>query len=126
MQVLWQAHYQHFLYNLSGRIHRIKCKFGHDDIKCETCGTKYKYFDCILEYKKFKDDLIECKCLRCNKNYQHKFDEKLKKQFFNTYKICNHNNNISLFRCCKSSMKYHYLILLMQITHTEKWFVICK
>ena len=24
-----------------------------------------------------KDDLIEYKCLCCNKNYQHKFDEKL-------------------------------------------------
>ena len=35
----------------------------------------------------FKDDLIEYKCLCCNKNYQHKFDEKLKEQFFNTYKF---------------------------------------
>ena len=29
----------------------------------------------------------------CNKNYQHKFHEKLKKQFFNTYKFSNHDNN---------------------------------
>ena len=29
----------------------------------------------------------------CNKNYSHKFDEKLKEQFFNTYKFSNHNNN---------------------------------
>ena len=28
-----------------------------------------------------KDDLIEYKCLCCNKNYQHKFDEKLKERF---------------------------------------------
>ena len=26
----------------------------------------------------FKDDLIECKCLCCNKNYQQKYDGKLK------------------------------------------------
>ena len=44
-----------------------------------------KYCDCFLEYKNFKDDLIEYKCLCCNKNYQHKFDEKLKERFFNTY-----------------------------------------
>ena len=51
--------------NLSEGAHKIKCKCGHDDKKCETCKIKYK------------DDLIECKCLCCNKNYQQKFDEKL-------------------------------------------------
>ena len=29
----------------------------------------------------------------CNKNYQHEFDEKLKKGFFNSYKFSNHDNN---------------------------------
>ena len=58
--------------NLSEGIHRIKCKFGHDDKKCETCGIKYKYCDCFLEYTNFKHDLIEHKCLCCNKNHQHK------------------------------------------------------
>ena len=47
--------------NLSEGIHRIKCKFEHDDKKCETCGIKYKYCDCFLEYTNFKDDLIEYK-----------------------------------------------------------------
>ena len=59
VQDLWQGHY-----------HKIKCKFEHDDKKRETCGIKYKYCDCFLEYMSFKDDLIECKCLCCNKNYQ--------------------------------------------------------
>ena len=45
--------------NLSEGIHRIKCKFDHDDKKCETCRIKYKYYNCFLEYKTFKDDLIE-------------------------------------------------------------------
>ena len=53
--------------NLSERIHRIKCKYRHDDKKCETCGTEYKYFNCFLEYKIYKDNLIENKCLHCNK-----------------------------------------------------------
>ena len=35
-------------------IHRIKCKYGHDDKISEACGTKYKYCDCFLEYKNFK------------------------------------------------------------------------
>ena len=52
--------------NLSEGHHRINCKLGHDDGKCETCGIKYKYCDCFLEYTNFKDDLIECKCLSCN------------------------------------------------------------
>ena len=49
--------------NFSGGIHKIKCKYGHDDKKCETLRIKYKYWDCFLEYTNFKDDLIEYKCL---------------------------------------------------------------
>ena len=64
--------------NLSERIHKMKRKFGHDDKNCETCGIIYEVCDCFLEYKNFKDDLIEYKCLCCNKNYQQKFDERLK------------------------------------------------
>ena len=29
--------------NLSEGIHKIKCKYGHDDKKCETCEIKYNY-----------------------------------------------------------------------------------
>ena len=47
----------------------------------ETCGIKYKYCDCFLEYTNFKDDLIEYKSLCYNKSYQRKFDEKLKEDF---------------------------------------------
>ena len=64
--------------NFSEGIHRIKCTYGHDDIKCETCGIIYKYCDGFLEYTNFKDDLIECKCSICNKNCQIKLGEKLK------------------------------------------------
>ena len=63
--------------DLSEGIHRIKCKHGYNDKKCETCEIKYKHFDCFLEYTNFKDDLIEYKCLSCNKIYQQTFDEKL-------------------------------------------------
>ena len=38
--------------------------------KCETCRIKYKYWDCFLEHTNFKDNLIEYKCLCCNKSYQ--------------------------------------------------------
>ena len=39
---------------------------------------------------------MECKCLCCNKNYQQKFDEKLKAQFFNTYKFSKYDNKFIL------------------------------
>ena len=45
--------------NLSEGIHRIRCKFGHNDKICETCEIKYKFCDCFLEYTNFKDGLIE-------------------------------------------------------------------
>ena len=62
---------------LSERIHKIKCKFGYDNKKCRTYGITYKNWDCFLEYTNFKDNLIEYKCLCCNKNYQ-QFHENLK------------------------------------------------
>ena len=43
--------------------------------------NKFKYCDCFVEYTNFKDDLSEYKFLRCNKSYQRKFDEKLKRVF---------------------------------------------
>ena len=45
--------------NLSERIHKIKSKYDQNDKKCENCGIKYKYCDCLLKYKNFKDDLME-------------------------------------------------------------------
>ena len=59
--------------NLSEGSHRIKCKHKNDHNKCETCGIKYKYCDCFLQYTYFRDDLIKYKCFCYNKNYQHKF-----------------------------------------------------
>ena len=70
--------------NLSEGIHKFKSKYGYDDKKCETCRIKYKYCDCFLGNTNFKDDLIEYQSLCCNRNYQEKFDEKLKERFFNT------------------------------------------
>ena len=101
--------------NLSEGIHKTKCKYRHYAKKCKTCGIKYKYCDCFLEYTNFKKDLIEYKCFCCNKNYQQKFDEKLKKRFFNIYKFSNHNNNRlfnyyeKVFTLGKNSMKHHCL-----------------
>ena len=42
--------------NHSEGIRKIKFKHGHDDKKCETCGIKYKYCDCFLEYTNHKDE----------------------------------------------------------------------
>ena len=72
--------------NLSEGIHRINCKFEYNDKRYEACGIIYKYCDSFLNYINFNDDLIKYKCLFCNKNYQHKFDEKLKGRLFNRHK----------------------------------------
>ena len=75
--------------NLAEEIHKINYKYGNDDKTCEIFGIKYKDCDYYLEYKNVKDDLIEDNCLCCNKNYQNKFDEILKKRFTNTYIFSN-------------------------------------
>ena len=61
--------------SLSEEIQTVKLKYRRDDTKCQTCGIKYKHYDCFFEYTKLKDDLIEYKCLICNRNFQIKFDE---------------------------------------------------
>ena len=95
--------------NLSEGIHRGKCKFEHDDKKCETRGVKYKYCECFFEYMNFKGDLIEYKCFCCNKNYQLKFDEKLKQLFFNTYDFSNNDSNRFILLLRKGVYPYEYI-----------------
>ena len=48
----------------------------------DTIIKNVKLVDCFLEYTKFINDLIEYKCLGCNKTYQQKFDENVKKNDF--------------------------------------------
>ena len=95
--------------NLSEGIPRIKCKFGHDDKKWGTCGIKYKYCECFLEYTNFKDDLIQYKYLCCNKSYQRTFHENLKEQFFNTHKFSNHDDNKFILLLQKGVYPYEYM-----------------
>ena len=88
----------YLVHNLAERIHKIKCKYGHDDKQCKTCKIKYKDCECFLEYANFKDDLVEYKCLYYNKNYQKNLYENLKKQCFNTYRHSNCDiNKLILF-----------------------------
>ena len=95
--------------NFSEGIQQIKCEHGHDDKKCKTCEITYEVCDCFLEYTNFKDDLMEYKCLCCNKNYQQKSDGKLNEQFFNTYKFSNHDNNKFILLLQKGVYLYEYM-----------------
>ena len=47
-----------FVNNLSEGIHRIKCKFGHDDKGCETYGIKYNYCNTCKFSNHDNNDLI--------------------------------------------------------------------
>ena len=55
--------------NFAKRVHKIKCKFVHNEKKYKTCGIKYEDCECFLKYTNIKNNSIECKCLCCNKNY---------------------------------------------------------
>ena len=98
-----------FINKPSEGIHRIKCKSGHDEKKFQTCRIKYKYCSCFFEYTNFKDDLLEYKCLCCNKNNQRKFDENLKERFCNIYKFSNHDNNNFILLLRKSVYPHEYM-----------------
>ena len=53
--------------------------------------------------------IIECKCLFCNKKYQHKFDEKLTERFINTYKYSKHDSNKVILLLRKGVDPYKYM-----------------
>ena len=95
--------------NLAEGIYKIKCKHTHDYKKCEICGNKCKDCDCFLEYTNFRDNLIEYKCLCCTRHYQRKFDESLKKRFFNTCKFSNHDIKKFILLLRKSVYPYEYM-----------------
>ena len=82
---------------------------GHDNKKYENCSIKYKDRECRLEYTSVIDDLIEYKCLRCNKNCQKKFDENLKKQFSNTHQFSIHDTNQFILLLRKIVYSYEYM-----------------
>ena len=65
-------------------------------------------WDCLIECTNFNDNLIECKCLCCNKNYQ-KFDENLKKQFFNAYRFSSHDIIKFILLLRKGVYRYKYM-----------------
>ena len=77
-----------------------------NDKKCETCGIKYKYSDCFLEYTNIKDDY---KCSIYNKICQIKLHEKLKERLFNTRKFSNHDNNKFNLLLLKGVYPYEYI-----------------
>ena len=70
-----------FFNNLAEQIHKIRCKYGHNDKKFETCEIRYKDCNFSLEYTKFKNDLIEYNCLCCNKNFKKSLIKPKKKTF---------------------------------------------
>ena len=57
----------------------------------------------------FKVDLIEYKCLCCNKKYQQKFDKKLKERFLNKCKYSKHDNNKFILLLQKVVDPYKYM-----------------
>ena len=63
----------------------------------------------LNDLKDFKDDLIEYKCLCCNKNYHQTFNGKLKERFLNTYKFSNHDNNKFILLLQKDVYPYEYM-----------------
>ena len=95
--------------NLAEGIHKIKCKYGNNDKKCQTCGIKNKNWDYFLEYISFKGNFKKYKFICCNKNYQKQFGENLKKWFFNRYKFLNHDINKFILLLQKDIYPYQYM-----------------
>ena len=119
-QDLLQAHYQ--ILSIIFRKEFIKLNVNMDAIikNVKTYGIKYKYCNCFHEYRNFRDDLIEYKCLCCsNKNYQQKIDDKIKKKFVNAWKFSNHDNNKFNLLLQKGVHPYEYMNDWVKINETS-------
>ena len=49
VQDLWQAHYQVLSITFLKKFIELNINMGMMIKKCETCGIKYKYCDCVIE-----------------------------------------------------------------------------
>ena len=87
----------------------MKCRYGHDDKKWETFGITYEVYDCFLEYPNFKDNLLEYKCLFCNKNHQKYVWCKVNGTIFNIYMFSNQDNDKFLLLLWKDIYPYEYM-----------------
>ena len=78
-QDLWHAHYQILSIIFLKELMELNVNLDMmiKNAKLPELNTSIA----TLEYINSKDHLIEYKSLRCNKNYQRKFDEKLKELF---------------------------------------------
>ena len=74
VQELWQAHYQ--ILSIVFLKEFVKLNVNMDTLII--LGNRHNYCNCFLEYANYKDDLIECQCLYCNKNYRQNLDEIVK------------------------------------------------
>ena len=73
---------------------------GIHKIKCNDCN-------CFLEYENVKDNLKLYKCLSCNECHSKKLNEKIKKEFKNTFKTFS-NNDINKFILLLRKGVYRY------------------
>ena len=71
-------------------------------------GNYIQSMGLLLQLMNFKDDLIECKCLFRNKNFQPKCDEKLKESVLNKCKVSNHDSNNFILLFWKGVYLYEY------------------
>ena len=71
--------------------------------------NEYKHCDCFLEYTHLTNDLIEYKCLRCNKIIKTTLTKKIKEGFFDTYKFSNNDNNKFILLLYDGVYLYEYL-----------------
>ena len=110
-QDLWQAHYQ--IVSIIFLKKFMKLNVDMDTIRknVKDAELDIKIVSAFLntQYTFFKDDLIEYKCLCCHKNYQQKFDKKLKEPFFNTYNFSNHNSDKFILLLQKRVYPYEYM-----------------
>ena len=67
-QDFWQL--PNLVNDLAEGIQKIKCKYGHNNKKFETCRIKYRKCECFLECKTFKGNLKKRKCLFCGNNIE--------------------------------------------------------
>ena len=88
---------------------KIKCKYWHDNKKRDTYVIKLKNCEWFLEYANCKNDSIKYKYLCCNNNYLKMFDEKFKKQIFNTYKFFKHDFNKFILLPWEEFYPYEYM-----------------
>ena len=100
--------------NISAGSHKIECKHGNYNNKCETWGIKYKYCNCFLNIQTLKMILLETN-VHVGTNVINTILTKSERNDFSIHTSYLTKITMDLFYCCKKLFNFRNMLMIVKI-----------